>query len=111
MNAVFRHRDWLAGGYAVAAMLALAFAPVPQLHSPKLPEEQLMQLTLETLPEPEVVPVKPPDPVPPQVVPPVQPVVAPPEKPVPATDPSTGSGALRRQTGRRSDRGHGAGTH
>lgn len=75
MNVVFRHRAWLASGYAVAAMLALAFAPVPHLQPPRLPDEQLMQVTLEAVPEPE--PEKVPERAPPKIVPPAQPQVQP----------------------------------
>ncbi|MTJ80432.1 MAG: energy transducer TonB [Telmatospirillum sp.] len=87
MNAVFRLREWLAGINAVAALLALALAPVPKLQTPKLPEETLMQVTLEQLPEPEPEPERqmappPPQPVPPQpVAPPRAQVPPPPDKP------------------------------
>ncbi|MDR3436872.1 TonB family protein [Telmatospirillum sp.] len=103
MNAVFRHREWLASGYAVVAMLAFAFAPVPKLQAPKLPDESMMQVTLEQLPEPEPEPVKqvvqpvsqPPMPVQPAPVSPPKPVAPPLAKPKPQRAPVLAPSAVQ----------------
>ena len=93
MPSALQFRNWMAGGYALAALALLILAPVPRLQPPRLPEEHLIQVTLEALPEP---PPEPTAPAPPQVAPsqvarppaavaPPRPAVAPvkPQKPLP----------------------------
>jgi len=76
-------RDWVAGGAALLTLAALLTAPQPRLAPPKMAEAPLMQVTLESLPEPEPE-QKPSEPQPttPQTAPPMA-AVRPPPLPAP----------------------------
>jgi len=50
-SVVFEYRDWIATLSAVAMLLLLASAPAPRLAPPKPPEQRLMQVTIEELPD------------------------------------------------------------
>jgi protein TonB len=76
--ALFQYREWIATLSALMVMALLAAAPAPRLAPPKPPEQRLMQVTLEELPDQ-------PTPAPPVSAPQPSPAAAPvtPLKPAP----------------------------
>jgi len=86
-QAVFQYRDWIAATTAAAVMLLLAAAPAPHLRPPNPPQQRLIEVTLEDLPEvlpPPSPPVAAPQPTTTPTIAPVKPTPLPKVKRQPA---------------------------